>query len=50
MQKPFGSVCVGQVFTYNGTWWRKCSKRTAESLDRQDTWFFFRKNEVVVPS
>ena len=50
MCKPFSSVCIGQVFTYNGTWWRKASKRTAASLDRPDTWFYFGKNEKVVPS
>ena len=50
MRKSFSSVCIGQVFVYGGTWWRKVSKRTAESLDRPDTWFYFRKNEMVVPS
>ena len=48
--KQFSDVCIGQVFTYNGTWWRKRSSRTAESLDRPEVRCFFRKNETVVPS
>lgn len=50
MYKPFSSVHIGQVFTYNGTWWRKCSKRTAESLDRPDIRCYFGRNETVLPS
>lgn len=49
MSKSFGSVYIGQVFIYGGIWWRKCSSRTAESLDRPEI-RFFRKNEVVVLS
>lgn len=48
--RPFASLCIGQVFVYGGTWWRKRSGRTAESLDRPDVWYYFGKNEVVVPS
>lgn len=50
MYKPFNSVHIGQVFTYNGTWWRKRSSRTAELLDNSYRWFYFGRNEIVVPS
>ena len=47
VMKKFSELVNGELFTFNGTTFKKKSSRTAFVYGRPNRWFYFSKNDVV---
>lgn len=45
--KKFSELVNGDIFTFNGTMFKKKSSRTAFIYGRPNRWFYFSKTDLV---